>query len=160
MPVVWRIVKARYANQPFDGEGARLYGGRWNSPGVRMVYTSDSLSLSVLELLTQLNDASLLPKFVALSAEFPDDLVSELDLSKLPANWRSHPAPPDLQLLGDSWAKAGTSLALRVPSAVVPRQHNYLINPEHSGLPDLKVSPPEPFDFDLRLLPKLRAEGN
>jgi RES domain-containing protein len=125
-----------------------------------MVYTSDSLALVALELLTQLNDSSLLPKFVALSAEFPDDLVSELDLSKLPANWRSHPAPPELQLLGDTWAKTETSLALRVPSAVVAQQHNYLINPAHPSLPVLKVSPPEPFDFDLRLLPKFRAGGD
>src|SRR5262249_12815088 len=150
-------VKARYAIQSFDGEGARLYGGRWNSPGIRMVYTSDSLSLAALELLTQLNDVSLIPRFVALSAELPADLVSDPAPAKLPATCKSHPAPPELQLLGDAWAKAGTSLALRVPSAVVPQQHNYLINPAHPGLSGLEISPPEPFDFDLRLLPKVGA---
>jgi RES domain-containing protein len=159
VPVVWRIVKAVYASQAFDGEGARLNGGRWNSPGVRMIYTSDSLALAALELLTRLNDATHLPDFVVIPADLPDALVTEIDLAKLPAHWQSHPAPPELQMLGDAWVKASSSLALRVPSTVVPRQHNYLLNPEHPDFGALKISPPEPFAFDMRLLPKLSGGG-
>ena len=107
MPTAWRIVKARYAEQAFDGEGARLYGGRWNSPGVRVVYASDSIALAALELLTQLNDATLLPKFVTIAAEFDAGLASELERPKLPRDWRSHPAPAELQQLGDGWVKRG-----------------------------------------------------
>ncbi len=152
MPVAWRIVKARYAEQAFDGEGARLYGGRWNSPGVRMVYASDSIALAALELLTQLNDATLLPKFVTIAADFDAKLGSDLERSKLPRDWRSHPAPPELQQLGDAWVKRGSSLALRVPSAVVPQQFNWLLNPEHAEFSRLAIGKPEPFEFDLRLL--------
>ncbi|MFN7941106.1 MAG: RES family NAD+ phosphorylase [Thermoanaerobaculia bacterium] len=157
MPQVWRIVKAAYARRAFDGEGARLYGGRWNSPGVRMVYTSDSLALAALELLTQLNEPSLLPSFVAIAAEIPDDAVRETKPGELPAHWRSHPAPPELQALGDAWARSRASLALRVPSAIVPRQSNFLLNPEHPDLAKLKTRRPEPFDFDLRLLRRDRS---
>lgn len=159
MPVIWRIVKAVYAGKAFDGEGARLNGGRWNSPGARMVYTSDSHALAVLELLTRLNDATFLPKFVVIPADLPEALVTEIELTKLPAHWQSHPAPPELQRLGDAWVKASSSLALRVPSAVIPRQHNYLLNPEHPDFGALKILPPEPFAFDMRLLPKLSGGG-
>lgn len=154
MPTAWRIVKARYAEQAFDGEGARLYGGRWNSPGVRVVYASDSIALAALELLTQLNDATLLPKFVTIAAEFDAGLASELERPKLPRDWRSHPAPAELQQLGDGWVKRGSSLALRVPSAVVPQQSNWLLNPEHPEFSSLEIAKPEPFEFDLRLLPR------
>jgi RES domain-containing protein len=152
--LAWRILKARYAEQAFDGEGARLHGGRWNSPGVRVVYASDSIALAALELLTQLNDATLLAKFVTIAADFDGRLSTDLDHGKLPRDWRTHPAPPELQQIGDAWAKRGSSLALRVPSAVVPQQFNWLLNPEHSDFARLKIGKPEPFDFDLRLLPK------
>ena len=154
MPTVWRIVKAVYASQAFDGQGARLYGGRWNSPGVRMVYTADSAALAALEHLTRLNDASAQPRFVLISALLPDELVVDLDRSLIPHNWRSTPAPPDLQRLGDAWAKVARSVALRVPSVIIEQQSNYLLNPEHPAFGAVTVGPIEPFVFDDRLLRK------
>ena len=152
MPVAWRIVKAVHAEQAFDGEGARQHGGRWNSPGVPMVYTADSPALAALELLVQLNDASRLPAFVLISVEIPDKLVKELRSSALPAGWRAHPAPPELQAHGDAWIQEGSSVSLRVPSAVEPRQHNFLLNPAHPQFRAVKVGKAEPYDLDLRLL--------
>lgn len=152
MPTVWRIVKSNHAAQAFDGEGARLYGGRWNSPGVRMVYTADSAALAALELLARLNDVRALPSFVLISAVLPERLVADLDVFKLPANWRSTPAPSELQQLGDAWAKARTSAALRVPSALIELQHNYLLNPDHPEFASIQTGTARPFTFDDRLL--------
>lgn len=150
MLTVWRIVKAAYADQPFDGEGARLTGGRWNSPGTKMVYTADSHALATLELLVQLGNPTALPKFVSISATGDESLVIPMDFALLPTNWRSYPAPPELQLLGDNWIKSGSSLILRVPS-VMAEQSNYLINPDHPDFSKLAISSAKPFEFDTRL---------
>ena len=154
MPVVWRIVKATRAAKAFTGEGSRLYGGRWNSPGVRVVYTADSPALAALELLVQLNDPMHLPSFVLISVGLADDAVTELRPDQLPRNWRSYPPPPELQWVGDRWIREARSLALRVPSVVEPRQHNYLLNPEHPGFRALEIGAPAPYRFDMRLFGK------
>jgi RES domain-containing protein len=117
-----------------------------------MVYTADSPSLAALELLAGLNDPSFLLGFVLLSLELPDTAVIDLDSDLLPPNWQSFPAPPELPRLGDTWAKAKASLALRVPSAVIPQQSNLLLNPQHERFSSLDFGPPEPFRFDERLL--------
>ena len=154
MPTAWRIVQAAHATQAFDGEGARLHGGRWNSPGVKMVYTSDSPSLATLELLIQLGNPTVLPSFVLISTTFEESLVARIVPAVLPSTWRSYPAPPELQVLGDNWIRSQSSVILEVPSAVIVHQKNYLINPEHHDFSALSKSPPQPFEFDLRLLKK------
>jgi RES domain-containing protein len=151
----WRIVKARHATDAFDGEGARLEGGRWNSPGSPMVYTAGSAALAALEMLVHVGRGATLPAYVLIACSFEETLVSRLDRSRLPAHWRSYPAPPELQLLGDEWLKAGASPVLEVPSAVIPTETNYLLNPRHRNFASVARSMPEPFEFDLRLL-KLR----
>ncbi|MGB7923524.1 MAG: RES family NAD+ phosphorylase [Pyrinomonadaceae bacterium] len=148
----WRIVKTRYADQAFDGEGARLYGGRWNSPGVRMVYTSESLALAALEVLTQLGKSSLLASYSRCAVHFGDSLITSLDRSLLPANWRTYPAPPELQLLGDTWIANSSSVVLEVPSVLIETESNYLINPLHPDFGSLVIEQPEPFGFDPRLI--------
>lgn len=148
----WRIVKTKYAAQAFDGEGARLYGGRWNSPGVRMVYTSENLALAALEILTHLGKSSLLTSYSRCAVHFDESLITSLDRSLLPANWRAYPAPPELQLLGDTWATSMTSVVLEVPSVVIETESNYLINPLHPDFSTLVIDQPEPFDFDSRLM--------
>ena len=152
MAEAWRLVKARHAAHAFDGEGARLYGGRWNSPTTKMVYTSQSAALAVLELLVHLNNSAVLASYVLFSARFDDKLVTRLDRSRLPKNWRTFPAPAALQALGDQWVKSRTSLVLGVPSVVVDGETNYLINPEHPDINALTISAPKRFDFDQRLL--------
>lgn len=152
MPQGWRLVKARLSAHAFDGEGARRYGGRWNSPGTKMVYTSQSAALAALELLVHLNNSAVLSSYVLFSVRFDGKLVTTLDRSRLPKNWRTFPAPSALQALGDQWIKSRASLVLAVPSAVVDGEMNFLINPEHPDIGALVVSPPKRFDFDQRLL--------
>src|SRR3990172_341094 len=94
----WRIVKARHAPNAFDGEGARLEGGRWNSPGTPLVYASESAALATLELLVHLRRRSILSAYVLIACTFDEALVERLDSKRLPPNWRSYPAPPELQL--------------------------------------------------------------
>jgi RES domain-containing protein len=148
----WRIVKARRAPAAFDGEGARLEGGRWNSPGTLVVYTSGSAALAALELLVHLGRESILSAYVLITCTFDDALVSPLDRKRLPDNWRSYPAPLELQLIGDEWVRAGASAVLKVPSAVISTDANYLLNPRHPDFRAIRVSDPKPFEYDPRLL--------
>jgi RES domain-containing protein len=152
MATSWRIVKSRHASTAFDGEGARLYGGRWNSPGTRMVYTSGSLSLAVLEVLVHLHEASLISSYSLIPARFDDVLMERLDRSRLPDGWRSYPAPPQLQHTGDEWVRSQSSAILEVPSAVVERESNYLLSPSHPDFSSVVIGEPEPFTFEERLL--------
>jgi RES domain-containing protein len=151
MATGWRIVKSRYA-AAFDGEGARLYGGRWNSPGTRMVYTSSSISLAVLEVLVYLQKANLLSSYSLISASFDDAFVERLERSRLPDGWRTYPAPSELQRIGDEWVQSQGSAVLEVPSVIVERESNYLLNPAHPDFSSVVISEPEPFTFDERLL--------
>jgi RES domain-containing protein len=148
----WRIVKARYTDDIFSGEGARLLGGRWNKIGHRVVYTAASVSLATLELLVTTPRAQLLSAFVISSCTFPEVLVDEIDETQLPANWRDYPPPSELQQLGNAWLLSGSSAVLSVPSAVTPEERNYLINPEHEHFRSVDVGSSRPFQIDLRLL--------
>jgi RES domain-containing protein len=157
MAAGWRIVKSRHASTAFDGEGARLYGGRWNSPGTRMVYTSSTISLAILEILVHLQEASLLlllllSSYSLISADFDDALVERLDHSMLPDGWRTYPAPSELQRIGDEWVQSHRSAMLEVPSVIVERESNYLLNPTHPDFSSVVIGEPEPFAFDERLL--------
>jgi RES domain-containing protein len=159
MATGWRIVKSWYASTAFDGEGARLYGGRWNSPGTRMVYTSSTISLAVLEVLVHLQEASLLSSYSLISAGFDDALVERLDHSMLPDGWRTYPAPSDLQRIGDDWVRSQRSVALEVPSVIVESESNYLLNPAHPDFSSVVIGESEPFTFDERLLAGSDASG-
>jgi RES domain-containing protein len=152
MATYWRIVKSRHASTAFDGEGARLYGGRWNSPGTRMVYTSSTISLAVLEILIHLQEASLLSSYSLISASFDDAFVERLDHSVLPDGWRAYPAPSELQRIGDEWVRSQRSAVLEVPSVIVERESNYLLTPAHPDFSSVVIGEPEPFTFDVRLL--------
>jgi RES domain-containing protein len=147
----WRITKARHAATAFDGEGARLAGGRWSSPGLPLVYTAENAALAALEVLVHL-DAAARPAYALIPCTFPAGIVLRLDRRRLPANWRSYPAPAALQQLGDAWFKSGTSAVLDVPSVVIDIQSNYLLNPTHPDFARVKTGKPGPFDFDSRLI--------
>jgi RES domain-containing protein len=149
---VWRLLKTRFLQHAFDGEGARLYGGRWNSPGEPVVYTSATVSLAVLELFANVQRSELLISYSLLSCSFDETLHSEVGLSDLPSNWRTSPPPAELQTIGDAWLRTGRSAVLRVPSAVIEHESNYLLNPAHRDFKRIKRSPAEPFTFDLRLI--------
>jgi RES domain-containing protein len=149
----WRITQQKHAKTAFSGEGARLYGGRWNSSGVAMIYVAQSQSLAVLEVLVHLDAPALLRKYVFLEATFDASLVIELERSllSLSKNWQSDPVPKAVQKIGDRWAASGHSAVLRVPSVLVPEESNFLLNPRHPDFGKIAVSRPQPFRFDARL---------
>ena len=147
----WRIVKTRYSADAFSGEGARLYGGRWNTSGTPIVYTSGSKSLATLELLVHLHTSSL-RSFSVCPVDFDDSLVESLDTAMLPRDWRASPPPNSLQTIGDDWISRGSSVVLRVPSAVIDSEHNYLINPAHKDFKKLVIGSMEVLEMDPRLI--------
>jgi RES domain-containing protein len=148
----WRIVKAQHQAAAFDGEGARLYGGRWNSRGLPVVYAAATPALAALELLVHLGNSAALVSYVTIACTFDEALVLRVDRHRLPKDWRSSPARPELALVGDAWLKDGTSAVLEVPSAIIPAESNYLLNPRHDGFASIDIGRAQPFEFDLRLL--------
>jgi RES domain-containing protein len=148
----WRIVEAQYADEIFNGEGARLFGARWHSAGHRLVYTASNVSLATLELIVHTPRARLLSDYVVASCSFPEVLVDDIDIERLPANWRDYPPPSELQQIGIEWLLSRSSAVLSVPSAVTPEERNYLLNPEHEHFRSVDAGPTRPFKIDLRLL--------
>ena len=153
---VWRLVTARFADTAFSGEGARLYGGRWNRKHVPMVYTAATQSLAMLELLVQ--DDPLRARYVMIPAFIPADLPIEyLAANSLPEGWRELGAREHLQQIGTEWARSARSPVLAVPSAVIPSETNYLLNPQHPAFNQIQVGAPLEFITDLRLIRRQRS---
>lgn len=128
----YRLVKRKWRQAAFDGEGARLYGGRWNSKGKACVYLAGSASLAMLEVMVHLDDYQLLEHYTLLEVTLPKSALMSLSTESLPKDWAVEPAPASTAEIGDNWLESQSSLALAVPSTVVPRERNYLINPEHA----------------------------
>jgi len=154
---VWRICKARFAVSAFTGEGARLYQGRWNPSGVRMVYTSSSLALASLEFFVHLDPTVAPDDLVSTSATLPPEKVSIKRVSPkdLPTNWRTLNNPA-LQTIGADWIASQSSVALEVPSIVVEDEWNVLLNPAHPDFSKIVKAIPKPFHFDQRLFKATR----
>ncbi len=151
MLTVWRLVTARVAESAFSGEGARLYGGRWNRKGVPVVYTAGSQSLAMLEMLVQ--DEPLRAQYVTIPATLPGNLKMErVTLGQLPLDWRDIAAREQLQAIGSEWVKRKSSAVLAVPSAVIPSETNYLLNPLHPAFSRIEIGAAEAFVTDLRLI--------
>jgi RES domain-containing protein len=149
---VWRLTRKRFADRAFDGEGARLYGGRWNHQGVAVVYCASTLSLAALELFVHLEASEAPDDLVTLAAEIPSSIsIEDLDSSSLPANWRTYPGPDSLKDLGTAWARARRTAVLSVPSVVIQGERNVLLNPSHPDFSQIILGAPEPFSFDPRM---------
>ena len=127
----YRIVKERLLDSAFDGEGAKRYGGRWNSRGKRCVYLAESISLALLEVLVHLDDARVLAGYRILSVNFKPKLLMNLAEDALPEDWSANPAPISTAFVGDAWLDSQASAVLAVPSAIVPLEHSFLLNPAH-----------------------------
>lgn len=152
MITAWRITKTRYAAGAFDGEGARLHGGRWNSRGTRVAYASESVALATLEVLVGLQDAGLLSAYSLIEVEFPERLVEVFDRRALPSSWNQHPPSLETQRVGDAWVAEARSAVLQVPSAIIEAEHNYLVNPGHRDFKYVVIHQPERFRLDPRLI--------
>jgi RES domain-containing protein len=147
----WRIVLASEVASAFTGEGARLVGGRWNSPGIRVVYVAEHQSTAALEVVVHASPVSAEIKYKAFRLEWPDDLTECLPIKALPANWRTSPPPHESMEIGDQWAREKRSAVLAVPSAISPDDRNFLLNPEHPNFKRIRIGPPTDYDFDPRL---------
>jgi len=147
----WRIVKERRLATAFAGDGSWEFGGRWNLPGTRMVYASESKALAALELIVHL-DPPVTFKFKSIRIEFDEHLVSHLDMAELPDSWTSSPPSLITQRLGTRWARESSSAVLAVPSAIIPEETNYLLNPLHTDFPRIKLDAALDFAIDPRLL--------
>ncbi len=151
---VWRITTARFAASAFSGEGARLYGGRWNPKGWPVVYTAQSQSLALLELMVQ--DDPLRAHYVLIPADLPADLVqTRVEAAQLPEDWRTLGTRDVLQRIGQAWLEEARTAVLNVPSAVLPAERNLLLNPRHPGFSRIQIGQPQSLQTDTRLLRNL-----
>jgi RES domain-containing protein len=147
----WRIVKERYAAIAFTGEGAAENGGRWNSRGVAVVYTSGSRSLAALETLVHLNPPVHF-KYVVIRVTFDGALVETITPKSLPPDWRLEPPPHSCKRVGDTWVREARSALLAIPSIIIPGELNYLMNPAHLDFKRISIGKPRSFTFDPLLL--------
>jgi RES domain-containing protein len=157
----FRIANKKFAQTAFNGDGARQYGGRWNPVGFATVYTAESLSLAVLEILVHLEDEALLfQRFIKIPVTFDPALVQTLPNKSLPDDWDNLPIPESTQKIGKKWIQKGEYAILKVPSTIIKEEYNYLINPLHPDVSHLKIGPPQQFDFDHRLAKRLYSNQN
>jgi len=149
---IYRILREAYARNPFDGEGAYLYGGRWSSAGTRVSYASEHQSLAMLEYFIHLDKDDPPDDLVLAVAEIPESIKrGTLKISALPANWRESSAPPELAQYGDEFAQAGRNCLLMVPSVLAPSESNCLLNPAHPDFQKIIVRGVEPLAYDARM---------
>lgn len=151
---VWRITDERYADDPLSGEGARRYGGRFNSRGSAIVYTSSTLSLAVLEVVVQRGIVERLDSLVYCSARIPEGTLGPRP--DLPEDWNARPPRAASQHVGDRFVRGKSHLAMPVPSVVLPPEDNILINPAHPQFGEVEVSETEPLPIDPRLAQSLQ----
>lgn len=149
---IFRIAKTQCIDD-LSGEGARLYGGRWNKMGDAILYFSQNLSLSLLEIIVHVDYAGLPLKYSFIEVEIPDSCIKTIQsIDFIKPKWTTEEAVNQLQMFGSNWLKKNTGLAIKVPSAVLHQEYNILINPSHKDFEKLKIIKTEKMDFDPRLL--------
>lgn len=149
--IVWRIEKRQYVETALTGEGARVYGGRWNSSGRRAVYASATLSLSALEKLVHLDRPGVRGNFLAIGIEVSDRSVQNIEIDSLSRSWAKDLDFASSRKIGDEWLEEQRSIVLSVPSALIPRERNFVLNPDHPDYEQVRITIQEPFVFDPRL---------
>ena len=147
----WRVVKLKHVSHAFDGEGSKLFGSRWNHPGIKMVHVSGTLSLAILEVLVHLQTSAPLPNYVVFHLEFGEALVERVEVSGLPPDWRASPPPSAVRQIGDLWIQRASSAVLEVPSALIPHERNYLLNPSHPDFTRIEIGAQMPLDIASRI---------
>ena len=153
MTRAYRLVKRKWADTAFDGQGAKRYGGRWNSKGSACVYLTEFISLGLLEVMAHVNDYAILQHYMVFELQFDTADTMQLSEQSLPDDWQAYPAPLSTADIGDQWLSENASAVLAVPSVIVPQESNYLLNPEHKHFKKIIKSAKEvSFSADTRLL--------
>lgn len=148
----WRLVKSSRVGTAFDGEGAFRFGGRWNSKGQRVVYASSSLALALLEILVHVDPSRTIPELLAIPIHIPDELVERGPQSSLDRIGHGLPWPlAQTRRIGDQWTSAAKQPVRQVPSAIIPIESNYLLNPTHPDFARCRMGEPEALPIDMRL---------
>ena len=148
---IFRIGKEKFIKD-LSGEGARLFGGRWNKRGDALLYTSEHLSLCVLEILVHNKQELITQGFHFLEIEIPDAKIVSIKPNNLPVKWRSNPSVSSTQVYGSDWLSSRKSLALKIPSAVLPNEYNILVNPNHVDFNQIKIIKTGVLELDVRLV--------
>jgi RES domain-containing protein len=149
--ILYRIGRCVYVDS-LGGEGARLFGGRWNSEGRSAIYLASSRSLAMLEVLVHLQPLMIPDDYCLIEVEVPDSSISQVLVDDLPGNWKDISPPGILKQIGNNFLENKRHLMLKVPSSIVPKEHNYVVNVLHPDMKKVKVLSKEPFDFDSRLV--------
>ena len=148
--LVYRIGKTRYATD-LSGEGARLYGGRWNHKLTACIYTSESRALAVLEYTVNVNIEAI-PRSLSITViEIPSSSIFTLTENKLPGNWKESPAPGDTKDFVTQLLKAAKTAIIKIPSAIISQECNYLLNPAHINSKAFKIVEVSDFVYDVRI---------
>jgi len=149
--IVYRLSKEKY-KEDLSGIGAEKYGGRWNNKGTRIVYTAESRALATLEVAVHVALKSMPKNYYLTAIEVPNELIQNYNEKGLKnKNWKGNPPTEFTKLEGDNFVKRGKKPVLKVPSAIVQGDYNYLINPLHSACDKIKILNSEAFNFDQRL---------
>jgi len=157
---VWRLSRKLHLSEALKGEGARRFAGRWNSKGIALVYTSESLELALLEALVHLDVGALPKDYWQVCLEVDDALIGEPP-KRLPLGWDAPPPYlPRVQKIGDAWVKSGAGLAMRVPASVLPQRHNILLNPAHAAISRVREVSRERLAWPRRLIEHLTRVGD
>lgn len=149
--IVYRLSKKAYRND-LSGKGAWLAGGRWNSKGTALLYTAESRALCMAEVAVHMPYGIIPEDYYLIAIEISTDSMLEIKPEVLPGDWAEYPHPASTQQIGDAFVQDGKYLVLKVPSAIVPGDFNYLVNPLHDESYQVKIAaPPVAFTFDRRL---------
>lgn len=149
---VYRLARKKYAKH-LSGTGAKLNGGRWNSKGNEALYTAEHISLAKLEVAVHLSLDLIPDDYCLITLELPKSCkVKTLSLSDLPIAWDAIPYTKISQQVGDDFLKENKFIALKVPSAIIPQEFNYILNPFHTDYKRISILAVEDFNFDTRLL--------
>ncbi|WP_316850991.1 RES family NAD+ phosphorylase [Pedobacter agri] len=149
--ILYRISNCKYARD-ISGTGAKMFGGRWNSVGTPMHYMAENRALAALEVLVNIDNVSDTSQLCLSIFELSDESIEFCNLNQLPKNWRSYPSSFELQKIGDEFVKTNNYLLLRVPSAIIEDEFNFLMNVNHPLAENIKILEIKPFSFDNRLL--------
>lgn len=148
---VFRLSRRKYAEE-LNGRGAAKSGNRWNSKGVEIIYTAESRALAMAEVAVHLTLATLPGDYVMIEIEIPDSVkIKELKISKLSDNWNINPPDTETQKIGNEFIDSKKECVLKVPSAIVKGDFNFLINPHHKDLKKIKIIDISDFPFDKRI---------